>query len=138
MSAIASFDQDLSGAERRFLLGVGGGFSFRRPRPLPLLPGVDVLPNSAPRAGSPSCGTPLGELHDVPLVHQRDALPLVADRVGDRGADEALAPLLRDRLQAEGDGLREADLLERRGELPLEEVEDLLHVGEPSANSMPA
>src|SRR5204862_3313014 len=43
----------------------------------------------------------LGELHDVALVHERDALALVLDGVVEGGANEALTALARDRLDAD-------------------------------------
>ena len=43
----------------------------------------------------------LGELLDVALVHERDALAVALHRVLDRGADEALRAGLRDGLDAD-------------------------------------
>ena len=94
----------------------------------------------------------LGELHDVALVHQRDALPLALDGVGDRAVDEPLAAEVADRFEphphldvdlAAGRadrlepllplprGLRgaEPDFLELLRELLGEEVEHLLRLG---------
>ena len=64
----------------------------------------------------------LGELHDVALVHQRDALALVRDRVADRAVHQPLGAQIADRLEADADlhadvALRRADRLELR--LPL-------------------
>ena len=88
-----------------------------------------------------------GELHDVPLVHERDALALILDRVGDRAVDQAHAAGAADGFDPEADHdvgrfrradllpklrrllLRaEADLLERLREFLLEEPEDLLRL----------
>ena len=41
-----------------------------------------------------------GELHDVPLVHERDALALVDDGVADGAVNEPLAPEIADQLQS--------------------------------------
>ena len=49
--------------------------------------------------------------HDIPVVHQGDAAPVVAQRIVDGAADDALGTLLGHRLHAEGGSLREADLL---------------------------
>src|SRR5207245_7328145 len=54
----------------------------------------------------------LGELHDVALVDEGQALALEVDGVTDRGPDEALRAFPGDRLDAEGARLRDADLLD--------------------------
>ena len=61
----------------------------------------------------------LGELHDVPLVHQGNALALVCDGVVNRRADEPLGALARDRLDADAGGVGETNL----GDLHLFEQE---------------
>jgi hypothetical protein len=71
----------------------------------------------------------LRELHDVALVDQGEARELVGDRVVERGADEALGALLRDRLDAEACGVREAHLGEGLGEVVAQEVAELVAVG---------
>ena len=43
------------------------------------------------------------ELHDVPLVHERDALSLVLDGVADGRVDQALGAEVADRLDADAD-----------------------------------
>ncbi len=59
----------------------------------------------------------LGELHDVPFVHQGHALPLALDRVPDRAVDQALGPETADLLEADAHlhrhvAVRRADRLE--------------------------
>ena len=44
-----------------------------------------------------------GELHDVPLVHERHALALVLDRVADGAVDQPLGAEVADRLEADAD-----------------------------------
>ena len=51
----------------------------------------------------------LGELHDVALVHERHRDAIVLDGVLDRLADQALAALLRYRLDADAGAGGEAD-----------------------------
>src|SRR5437867_2645287 len=63
-------------------------------------------------------------LLDVPLVDEGHVLPVVLDGVADRRADEPLGAFLRDRLDTDRGGLREADLLDAH--LLLEEPDDLL------------
>ena len=58
---------------------------------------------------APVAETALGELHDVPLVDQRDAAGSPVAGVADRGADEPLRPFPRDRLHPEGTRVRETD-----------------------------
>src|SRR5204863_8458382 len=53
-----------------------------------------------------------GELHDVALVHEGEALALVVEGVAEGGAHEALRPLAGDGLDADAAGLRESDLLD--------------------------
>ena len=108
---MASLIEDLAlGAG--LLLGVGA-----RSRPsglglLPLVPGVDLAGELALGQGvAPVAEGALGELHDVALVDERDALPLVGDGVLDGGAHQPLGALAGDRLDADADGLGEADLL---------------------------
>ena len=122
-------DQDLARGQGGLLLGVGRGLALLGLGPLPLVPGVGLVGELALGQGvAPVAEGALGELHDVALVHQRHALALVGDGVLDRRADQPLAPLARDRLDADGDGLREADLLVHLGEVVLEEREELLDV----------
>src|SRR6266542_4184509 len=108
---------------------VRGLVSLRRLRPLPLLPRVDPRAELPLRERvAPVPERSLGELHDVALVDEGDALSLQADRVVDRRADEALRALARDRLHADAGRAGEPDLLELLRELPLEEGEDLLRL----------
>src|SRR5437867_3931180 len=65
-----------------------------------------------------------GSVVDVPLVDEGHVLPVVLDGVADRRADEPLGAFLRDRLDTDRGGLREADLLDAH--LLLEEPDDLL------------
>src|SRR5207244_11281364 len=46
---------------------------------------------------APVAKRPFGELHDITLVHQRDALALIQDRVTDRAVDQAHAAGATDR-----------------------------------------
>ncbi len=71
---------------------------------------------------------PFRELHDVALVHQGDAGQVLLDGVGDGGVHQALRALFGDGLDSDPRGLWEADLGVGLGELPLEEVQDLLHL----------
>ena len=50
---------------------------------------------------APVAKRPLGELLDVPFVHEGDTAPLAPHRVLQRGTDEALGTRLRDRLDAD-------------------------------------
>jgi hypothetical protein len=70
----------------------------------------------------------LGELHDVALVHERHALPFLAQRVLDGGAHQPLAAVLRHGLHADAGRLGKADLLVGRREVGLEQPEHLLRV----------
>src|SRR5439155_5534625 len=54
----------------------------------------------------------LGELHDVALVDEAQALALEVERIADRGADEGPGALPGDGLDADGARLRETDLLD--------------------------
>src|SRR6185295_18683590 len=78
-------------------------------------------------AVAPVAERALGELHDVALVHERDALSSLQEGVVDRRARQTLRPLARDRLDADPAGLRKADLLDAH--LVLQEGDDLLHLG---------
>src|SRR5690606_22788125 len=101
-------------------------------------PGLDDVPGPAVefdraellgREGvAPLHEGPLGELHDVALVDERDALAPAFDRVADRGADEALGPLLAYGFDADAGRAGEADLAVELGEGLLEEVLELLRV----------
>src|SRR6185369_10351169 len=51
---------------------------------------------------APILERPLGELHDVALVHERDGVALRGDRVLDRLPHQALRAEFRDRLDADG------------------------------------
>jgi hypothetical protein len=129
MSAMASLTRTFPEARAAFCSASAAARPGVLLRPLPLVPGVGLareLPLGELVAPVPE--GPLRELHDVALVDDRDALPLVRDRVEDRGADEALGPFLRDGLEADGGRLGEADLLVHRGPARLQELEDLLRV----------
>ena len=52
---------------------------------------------------APVAEAAFGELHDVALVHERDALALVLDRVADRAVHEPLGAEVADRLEADAD-----------------------------------
>ena len=81
----------------------------------------------------------LRELHDVALVHQRQALALVGDRVLERRADQALAALARDRLDADAGRRRESESSCRASGTPaLKSFLNSSTSGVPSRNSMPA
>ena len=69
-----------------------------------------------------------GELLDVALVDQGQALALVLDRVLEGRADEALRAFLRDRLDADTRGVGEADFRVRLREGLLEHIEEFLVV----------
>ena len=72
-------DQDLARGERVGLFLVGRILPFRRDRALPLPPGVGVIGELLlGDLVTPVAERALGELHDVPLVHQGDALAAVA------------------------------------------------------------
>ena len=86
-------------------------------------PGVFALHQGV----APVAERALGELHDVALVHQRDALALVQDGVVERRANEPLGPLARDRLDADARRAREADVL--HAHLVLQERDHLLRLG---------
>ncbi len=86
-------------------------------------PGVLALDQGVAPVAEPA----LGELHDVALVHQRDALALVQDGVVERGANEPLGPLPRNRLHADARRGREADVL--HAHLVLQERDHLLRLG---------
>jgi len=109
---------------------------------------VEVLRHLVPPVAEGSFGV----LHDVALVHERQALAAVADRVADRAVHEALGAETADRLQAHadlhghlalrranrlelllplGDGglAAEADLFEFFRKLLREEIENLLRFG---------
>src|SRR5690606_31231788 len=116
-------DEDLALRELRLLLGVRGLLALLGLRLLPLRPGVDLVAELALREGvAPLHEGTLGELHDVALVDERDALALVGDGVLEGGADEALGALDAHGLDADAAGAREADLLELLRELFLEEA----------------
>src|SRR4029453_3793270 len=78
-------------------------------------------------AVAPVAERTLGKLHDVALVHQRHAAPLLAQRVVDRGGHQALGAFGRYRLDADAAGGGKADL--RHLHLALEEGNDLLRLG---------
>src|SRR3989441_1259630 len=69
---------------------------------------------------------PFRVLLDVPLVDEGHVLAIVLDGVANGGADEPLAALLGDRLDADGRGVREADLVHLH--LVLQELHDLLRL----------
>ena len=82
-----------------------------------------------PRADAvaPVAKRPLGELHDVALVHEGDAAATLGESVFDRRSHQSLGPLARHRLDADAARLGEADLL--HAHLALQEVDDLLRLG---------
>ncbi len=80
---------------------------------------------------APVAKTPFGELHDVALVHQREALALVGDGVLERGADEPLAAFARHGLDAIRRTLGEPDFLRELGESIRQHRPELLRVVAP-------
>src|SRR6266568_847294 len=124
--------EDLALRELRLLLGGRRLLALRRLGPLPLLPGVDPVPELALGERVPVVPErALRVLHDVALVNEGDAPALHPDREVDGRAHEPLGPLARDRLHAEPARAREADLLVLARELPLEEAEELLRALRP-------
>ena len=129
MSAIASLTRILPFCELGLLLGVRRGLALVLLRPLPLVPRVRLLGELA--LGKGVAVVPeraFRELHDVALMDEGDALRLVLDRVLDRGADEAFAAFLRDRLHAERRRGREAELFVLGREILLEERAELFRL----------
>ena len=70
---------------------------------------------------APVAEAALGELHDVALVHERQAAAALRHGVLHRRAHEAVGALLRDGLEAEARRVGEADLREAVGEVFLQE-----------------
>ncbi len=62
-------------------------------------------------------------------MDERHVLAVVLDGVADSGADQPLAPLLGDRLDADRGGVREADLVDLH--LLLQELHDFLRLRRP-------
>ena len=89
---------------------------------------VDRLGAELPRRKrvSPVAEAAFGELHDVALVHERDRVAPVVQRVANRLADEALGALARHRLDADAGRLGEPDLA--HAHLVLEERDQLAGV----------
>jgi hypothetical protein len=65
-------------------------------------------------------------IHDVALVHERQALALLGNRVFDGRANQPLRPVAGDRLQAYARTCGKANLLEELGERRSEELLELL------------
>ena len=103
---------------------------------------VAVLFNDLPRAAvevcravflsgqrvAPVAERALGELHDVALVHERDAVALVGDGVLDSRPHDALGALLGHRLDADAGGVGETDLLHAFRECFGEELLELVAI----------
>ena len=115
---------------------------FRDPAPRPAVElHRAVLPLG--EAVAPVAEGALGELHDVALVDERDALALLADGKLDGGANEPLGAELADRLDADADARfgfsPKADLGEFLPGTPLAmKSRNLCASGEPPGHSMPA
>ncbi len=69
----------------------------------------------------------LGELHDIALMHQGHRLTIVGDGILDRGAHQALRPLLGARFHPDATVIGEADLVDPH--LLAQEVNHLLRFG---------
>src|SRR5687768_450265 len=98
----------------------GAGFTLRNPAPGPAVDflGAEELLRDLV---SPITKRPFGELHDVPLVDERDAFPFGLDRVADGAVNQPLGPEVADWLETHPhlntDGaLRRTDFFE--GPLP--------------------
>src|SRR5439155_11759403 len=128
----------------------GTRFAFRNPAPgtpVHFLGAEELLRDLV----APIAKRALGELHDVPLVHEGDTFSLVDDGVADRAVHEPLGAQLADRFQANADlyshiALRRADrfelllphssrlgrakpnLFELLRKFPGEEIQDLLRL----------
>src|SRR5690606_20141627 len=104
--------------------------AFGRLRALPLIPRIRLCSELllGERIG-PVAERAFRELHDVALVHDREALALVRDRVLERRTDETLRALLRHGLDADSGRVREADLLVVLRECLLKQLEELLVLG---------
>ena len=132
-------DEDAAGRERLLLLVVGRGVALGGAGALPLVPGVGLGRELLLREGvAPVPEGALGELHDVALVDEGEALALVGDGVLDRGAHEPLGALARDRLDADAARLREADLAVDFGNCSFMNARTFAFSAEPASNSMPA
>ena len=98
----------------------------------------DDLPRAAVEVGRAvflpgQCVTPvaeraLGELHDVALVHEGDAVAVVGDGVLDGRPHDALGALLGHRLDADADGVGETDFLGALRECLGEELLELVAI----------
>src|ERR1700733_11778323 len=90
---------------------VGRLFSAGRLGALPLRPGIDPIGEFTLGQGvGPGAERAFGELEDIALVHDGDALALVGERIFDRRAEQALGTLDRDVLDADAAGVGKADL----------------------------
>ena len=91
MSAMASLIRILPAARAAFCSALAAFSPLAGLGAFPLVPGVDLLGEFAFGQGvAPVAEGALGELHDVALVHQRQALALVGDGVLEGGSDQAL------------------------------------------------
>ncbi len=127
---MASLMMILAGGLGRVLLGVRSLLALGGLGALPLVPGVGLGGELAlGERVAPVAERAFRELHDVALVHDRDALALVDDGVLDRGAEEALGAFLRDGLDADARRVREADLAVELREGFLEQLLELLVLG---------
>ena len=123
-------DDDASGLAGSVHFRVGVLLTVGRLGALPLLPGVGAGGKlTLGELIAPVAECAFGELLDIALVNQRQALAPVGDGVADRGTDETLRPFLRHRLDADAGAFRKADLGIRLGEGLAEQLEKLPVVG---------
>src|SRR5262249_42470296 len=110
--------------QRALLLGVRSLLAGLRLGGFPLLPGVDlVFELASGQLVTPLAERPLGELHDVALVHQGDALAMILKRVVDRSAHEPLRSILGNRFDADRARFGETDFLVVLGKMLLEQAD---------------
>src|SRR5688572_29419401 len=98
------FDNDFSGLHGSFLFVIRRWFAFFLFGAFPLRPGVNLVAEDSFRRGvTPVAERAFGVLHDVPLMHQRDALSLVAQGVFNRRFYETNRANIRDGLDPKAD-----------------------------------